>query len=546
MENETNEIEKNYLFRVPKTDNSTMDVHLKHGQSLFVVGANGTGKSSIMNLFFGQYSDSCRRISAHRQTWFTSGSLTLSPAQKRDMENNIKHSDSNPQARWKDDYSAHRASVAIYDLINSENKRARSIANAVDTSQLERATLLSQKDSPIKILNELLKLSNISIQISIENNEDLVASRNSGEKYSIAELSDGERNALLIAANVLTVDPGTLILIDEPERHLHRSITSPLLTQLFSMRKDCSFVVSTHDITLVSDQNSSAILLVRDCMYEKSQVKSWDVDLLSADESVADQVKIDILGSRRKILFVEGVSKSLDQQLYTVIFPGVSVISKENCRAVQQSVLSARESKNLHWITAFGIIDRDNRNDKEIQSLKEKGIYAIRTYSVESIYYHPVVQKIIAERITKVAGGDTQTRISEAKISLIEAIKPHAKRLGEQAAERRIREKFFEHIPNGSKISEGNSVSIDIDVKTIVDEEIKKIENHIQTSDENFLISNYPVRETPALKEISIKLGFQGRQQYESAVIKMLTEDKNGLEKVREFFGTLYADLFSQ
>ena len=42
--------------------------------------------------------------------------------------------------------------------------------------------------------------------------------------YGAAELSDGERNALLISAEILTAKDGTLLIIDEPERHLHRSI----------------------------------------------------------------------------------------------------------------------------------------------------------------------------------------------------------------------------------------------------------------------------------------------------------------------------------
>ena len=32
---------------------------------------------------------------------------------------------------------------------------------------------------------------------------------------------------VILAANVLTVDAGTVLLIDEPERHLHRSIIEP-------------------------------------------------------------------------------------------------------------------------------------------------------------------------------------------------------------------------------------------------------------------------------------------------------------------------------
>ena len=69
------------------------------------------------------------------------------------------------------------------------------------------AVELSKKDAPIKLINELLRLSNIPVEISVQESEQVMASRNGGPKYSISELSDGERNALLIAANVLTCKP---------------------------------------------------------------------------------------------------------------------------------------------------------------------------------------------------------------------------------------------------------------------------------------------------------------------------------------------------
>ena len=78
-----------------------------------------------------------------------------------------------------------------------------------------------------------MRLSNIPIEIAVEEGQKVVARKNGGAPYSIAELSDGERNAFLIAADVLTAKPGTLLLIDEPERHLHRSIISPLLQSPF-------------------------------------------------------------------------------------------------------------------------------------------------------------------------------------------------------------------------------------------------------------------------------------------------------------------------
>jgi ABC-type Mn2+/Zn2+ transport system ATPase subunit len=43
---------------------------LNIGQILFVLGANGTGKSSLVSRIFKKYHQNAKRISAHRQTWF--------------------------------------------------------------------------------------------------------------------------------------------------------------------------------------------------------------------------------------------------------------------------------------------------------------------------------------------------------------------------------------------------------------------------------------------------------------------------------------------
>jgi hypothetical protein len=57
----------------------------------------------------------------------------------------------------------------------------------------------------------------------------VVARKSGGTPYSIARLSDGERNALLVAADVLTVRPGTLVVIDDPEMlKVVRSFFDPL------------------------------------------------------------------------------------------------------------------------------------------------------------------------------------------------------------------------------------------------------------------------------------------------------------------------------
>jgi ABC-type cobalamin/Fe3+-siderophores transport system ATPase subunit len=359
------------------------------GETLFILGANGTGKSSLMQWLYNPHHANARRISAHRQTWFSSNAMNLSPYQKRQLESSIQGGDTSQQARWMDNYAEQRASIAIYDLIDAENVRARLIASAVDGNDIELAKTLSKKDAPIKIINELLRLSNIPIEISVREGDQVVASKCGGIPYSIAELSDGERNALLIAATVLTVENGTLLLIDEPERHLHRSIISPLLTLLFSKRDDCAFIVSTHDVLLPLDNPSARTLLIRGCTYAGSSVSGWDVDLVPPENEIDDDLKQDILGARRKILFIEGTERSLDKPLYSLVFPNVSVVAKSSCRDVEHAVNSIRDSGNLHWLNAFGIIDNDRRTEADINRLKRRAYMPFRCFqSSRSITIH--------------------------------------------------------------------------------------------------------------------------------------------------------------
>lgn len=397
---------------IPRAVGEPLNLTVNAGENLFILGANGTGKSSLMQQLYTPHQANARRISAHRQTWFSSNSTTLSPQQKREMEAGIRGGDTSLESRWKDDYSSYRASIAIYDLINAQNVRARLIADAVDGNNIELARTLSKKDAPIKIINELLRLSNIPIEISVRESDQVVASKCGGTPYSVAELSDGERNALLIAANVLTVEDGTLVLIDEPERHLHRSIISPLLTLLLSKRRDCAFIISTHEVMLPLDNPGARTLLIRGCTYAGSSVSVWDVDLVSSEAEIDDDLKKDILGPRRKLLFIEGTERSLDKPLYSLVFPNVSVVAKSSCRDVEHAVSSIRDAGNIHWLHAFGIVDNDRRTEADIDRLKGKGIYALSVFSVESIYYHPDVHSTALRNAKRLSPEITPLRAS--------------------------------------------------------------------------------------------------------------------------------------
>lgn len=209
-------IAMSFDLTIPQPGGLSLDLSVTAGETLFVLGANGTGKSNLMQRFYSNHQGNARRMSAHRQTWFDTNRINLSPERRRNNETNIRNYDAESESRWRDSYSSHRPNMAIYDLIDAENVRARLIARAVDLDNIDRAKAISKEDAPIKIINELLSLSNIPIQISVLENDQVVARKSNGEPYSVSQLSDGKRNALLVAVDVLTAKPGTLILIDEP------------------------------------------------------------------------------------------------------------------------------------------------------------------------------------------------------------------------------------------------------------------------------------------------------------------------------------------
>lgn len=463
--------------------------------------------------------------------------------QKRSIEKQVQQQDGFPTSRWMEHSSAERTNLAIYNLVDTENVRARAITEAVDEMHIDRAFERSKADSPLKIINEILRTSNISISLSIRESDQVTASKQGSTPYSIAELSDGERNAILIAVNILTAKPKSLLLIDEPERHLHRSIISPLLRALLEKRPDCAFVISTHELLLPLESPSSKTLLVRNCVYTGPSPSAWNCDILPPDLEIGDDIKTAILGARRTLVFVEGTDCSLDIPLYSLIFPGASVIPKATCRDVEHTVSSIRDASGLHYLRAFGIVDKDDRSPDDTERLKAKGTYTLGVRCVESIYYHPEIQRRIAERQIKLIGGDAATLLADAKRAALKSISTHITRLGERIAEKTVRNAFFANLPNRSTIAQRAPIQFSFDVSTTVQSACEELRRAINADDFASIVERYPIRETPALNDISKCLGFQGRHQYEMAVRKLLTDDTGALQFTRSLFGGLETEI---
>ncbi|MCE3279339.1 MAG: hypothetical protein K0S44_1530 [Bacteroidetes bacterium] len=530
--------ENKYKFAIQTSNNGTLNIPLTEGKALFVLGANGVGKSTLMHKLFEQNFNHTKRILAHRQTWFQSNSMDMTASSKKQTETNMKHTDRQVHSRWKDDYSGARSSISIFDLINSENVRARNIAGAVDKDEMAFAKQLSNTQAPLQAINELLAISNIPVVITLGKDEQLFASKNGSEPYSIAELSDGERNALLICTDVLTTDPNQLIILDEPERHLHRSIISPLLSSLFQKRKDCVFVISTHDVFLPIDHSEASVLLLRSCQWSGKTIKDWDADLISEADEIPSSIKREILGSKRNILFVEGEYESLDRQIYSLIYPNVTVMPQGSCTQVEKAVEGIKGTEKLHWINSYGLIDSDDRTTEQIQTLLDKGIVALNCYSVEALYYNLEIVKRIAKRFSQVLGQDENALFEKATSGIINELNPHKVRLCSRLCEKQVRNGVMTALPKHKDIQGKGDFELKINLKEIQEKEEAHFDKLVADKNLDDLISRYPVRETPVLTKIATGLGMT-RDKYESAVRKLIIDDT----ETKEYFKTLLKPL---
>ena len=223
-------------------------------------------------------------------------------------------------------------------------------------------------------------------------------------------MSDGERVALYLIAQCLCIPDNKTIIIDEPELHLHRSIMNLLWTELEKYRTDCLFIYITHDTQFAANHKQA----------EKIWLKSfdgqfWEWEMVQRTE-LPEQLLLDILGNRKPVLFVEGTKGSYDTKIYSEIYSNYYVVPCGSCTGVINQTKAMNNSKQLHDLKCYGIIDRDYRSDYEIESYKKDNIYALGVAEVENLF---VVEELL-EIVNEIMGFADKTNIENVKKYIVQ------------------------------------------------------------------------------------------------------------------------------
>lgn len=382
--------------------------YIENKQSIVLIGANGSGKTR-MSVWIDENNPDIRihRISAQKSLNMPP---IVSPTELEIAEEEFlyggTYNDKNwlktygkKQHRWRNKPETHLLNdfdqLMTFLMTENYEKSIEYRENHKNgNTEFNNETRLEKIKEIWEnvITHRKLKIRAGKIEVTnIKSNDD-------SDYYNGSEMSDGERAIFYFIGEALSVPAGTLIIVDEPENHLHKSILVRLWNAIEVARQDCTFLYITHSLEFTSSRINAQIIWVK----SQLSISQWDYELIE-DLTASDSLFLEILGNRQKVLLVEGIpDKSIDRKLYALLFPEYNVIPVNSCNTVIQYTKAYKDLSNIHYVEVKGIIDRDRRSDEEIANYNRDNIFTPNVAEIENLFLIPEVIQIVCIKQNKI------------------------------------------------------------------------------------------------------------------------------------------------
>lgn len=515
-------------WQVPLVGAGELRVDARAGEVITVVGANGSGKSALATwIARNTPGGGLHRVLAQRRIWFQNAGPDISASGRERLAGNLEYWNTALDSRFVDHADGQRTDIALFDLLGMIAAEDHRIA---ELSQRERFTP-DEIDAIVgtrlfDILNSVLERAGLLVSVTTTDRQTFAAThRGLGNSYPISQMSDGERSALLLAAEILVAPVASVVMLDEPERHLHRSISAGLIEALIDVRADCAFVVLTHDLDLALglSARSGRVLSALGVEWSDSDPVRWALEEITANTPMTEAARRGILGGRSRVLFIEGTGDSLDIALYGALFPEWTLSPSGSCEWVIRNVEGVNKTDSHHWVQAIGIIDGDGRSDEERAALRIKGVHPLLVNEVESLFYLPVVLNAVACKQAAVDGEDAEKRASLAMDAGVDALAVNdgVDRAARKLATDEVVRRMVSAIP-----SEITDPEVCIRVISPYSEIKRRLEEFHAARDYENLVREVSVRDSGFRHQVAKALGFDSYRRYEKAALVSIVEDR--------------------
>ncbi|PXV58857.1 hypothetical protein CLV62_1424 [Dysgonomonas alginatilytica] len=301
--------------------------------NIVIVGANGSGKTILANTLKEIITSKSGVVIPAQKIMIVPsyngllGSNTtkknLEELQKKARDSkvtfDVSKEDSVPYTYMQD---FGRDFKIVLDNLLSENNEMIHKRDAQNKSgQKADYSIKSNLEKAIEIWESLIKHR----KITCENGYKLQLSGDGISNYSLYNMSDGEKVILYNIAHVIQAPANSIVVVDEPEMYLHKTVTAQLWNKLEDIRVDCLFIYLTHDLEFASCRVNAKKAWIKSFKYDILARHIWEIEHLP-ESKIPDELLLKLLGSRKKILFCEGTDvRSLDKQVFEIIFPNLTV-----------------------------------------------------------------------------------------------------------------------------------------------------------------------------------------------------------------------------
>lgn len=364
----------------------------------------------------------------------------------------------------------------------------------------------------------------------------------SDDEYSSVRLSDGEKAVLYYFGAVLYAPEGATVFVDTPDMFLHPTVTVRLWNSIETLRRDCRFVYTTHNLDFAASRTANTVVWVKS--YDAAR-SAWDYELLSPSEGLPEEVYMAIVGDRRPVLFIEGDGvHSIDAKLYPLVFPDYSVKSLGSCNKVIEAVRTFNDLRDFHHLESRGIVDRDRRDAREVAYLRRKNIFVPDVAEIENMLMLEDVVTAVASfhgrNPEKVLAAVKKSVMGQFRHDLRRQAMLHTRHRVKMTVEYRIDGRF-----TSINALEDHMMSLvdEINPRGIYEQFCREFNRYLNEGDYRSVLRVYNQKSMVPGSNVGGLCGLKGsRDAYVDAIINILKTDRKEARQIRAairraFFG---------
>lgn len=352
---------------------------------LVIIGPNGVGKTRL-GVTISQSSGG-ERIAALRNVEIQDIPMQRFSQASQDVKNALNQLISQ---HWRQSYELQ---TLLSEIIAEDREKAvayREHMLAGDAKTLDEGLVDTRLRKIVSCWNR--HFPNRKIRIDYEPKVERTIDANTVE-YPIAQMSEGERTALYLAARVVSCTR-PLVVVDEPESYFHPLLARRLWDDLEDLSPDTRFVYITHDIPFALSRRRAQFAIAR---------SETTADLLPAASMLPPDLVAQVFGAASfsvtasRLVFCEGKPSSYDLEILSAWHncPRTAVVAAGGCSAVRECVSVFRSGVVTGGLEAIGYVDRDGLPDDTLNSAAH--VKAHPVFEIEGFICLEIVFKAIAK-----------------------------------------------------------------------------------------------------------------------------------------------------